>query len=338
MAAIRCRYVPPWQALLAGALLLLGGSASALTPPRLRWEILPGPSAAGVPIASDEQLLGPIGDNVSNVAYAGLTHNGITNVGYGSGSVESTTVVDAATLIGTPLCSPAPCAASTAIWSDTAKISAVGIADGTPGSLTAQILRLGNLTADVPHGWITYAGTNIAADYGVRVYVNGALRDRVAPICVATPDQLCTRIGLQRSYYPEGSQTPSITSIGFDDPIPLGPYDFSFGQPLQLEVQLSAHTTVNRGVNNTGTPQAHAVLFASWGGWVEVHDAAGMGGSPIPLGSVVSSVASGRDWVRAPEPERAAAGAAAATALVLLAARRLARPRIEVRPTLASAS
>lgn len=315
MASIRSRCVAVSRGVLAGTLLLLGEAAPALTPPSLRWEILPGPSPLGVPIASDEQAQGPIGGNASNTAHAGLTHNGITNVDYGLATAESTIVVDAGTLVGSPICSPAPCASSSAIWSDTATLRATGVADGMPGSLTARILRLGNLAAEVPADWVSYVGTLVQSDYGILVFVNGVLRDRVAPICVATPNDVCTRIGLTRSYYPEGSMTAETTPIGFDDPIPLGPYDFTFGQPFQLEVRVSAHTIVNKGGNATGTPQARSVVFASWGGLVEVHDAAGLGGNSIPLADVSASLASGRDWVRAPEPDPFGGAAAAAAAL-----------------------
>ena len=81
MAPLRPRCTrAPLRIALGAAWLLFPPTSSALTPPSLRWEVLPGDSLLGVPIASDEQPHGPIAGNVSNTQHAGLTHNGITNV------------------------------------------------------------------------------------------------------------------------------------------------------------------------------------------------------------------------------------------------------------------
>jgi hypothetical protein len=310
-----------------GLLLITTASAArAVEPPGLRWEILPSSFPDAIPPTEfQEAASGAIFGTVVNTTETGLLHSGTGNVDFGLGSAQNETVVDAATIFQGGFCFPGPCGSTTVRWLDTATFHAPGVAAGAPGSFTAQLPTLGSLEAFVPNDWPNYAGTVILASYSILVYVDGILREAIQPSCTALPDAACVEAGKVRRYYPDPDNPSSfqLTALPSLFPvIPLGPYDFTFGEPLEIEVVAVANTSVHRGFNATGEPRARAVLFTSWGGLTSVTDGPGGTGDPVPIEDVYVDTASGDSWVRTPEPGSPAGAAAAILTSIAFVARR----------------
>jgi hypothetical protein len=312
------------RCLVALGLVLAAARAAALEPPGLRWEILPSsfPDAAP-PTEFQEASSGPIFGTVVNTTEPGLEHSGTGNVDFGLGSARNEIGVDA-TAFQDGFCFPGPCGSTTVRWLDALTFHAPGIVAGSTGSFTAQLPTLGTLEAFVPSPPWTYGGTAIFSSYSVMVNVDGVLRDVVQPSCTAVPDDPCFETGKSRRYYPDPSNPSSfqVTALPSLFPvIPLGPYDFTFGEPFEIEVVVVANTSVHKGINTTGEPSARAVIFFSWGGLTAVTDGPAGTGDPIAIEDVYVETRSGDHWVRTPEPASTAIVAAAALGPLAFVAR-----------------
>ena len=307
-------------AALALAISVLAGTpARALPPPALHWELMPGPGPSDISVSGDSAT-GPIQGAATNATVPGLLHDGMVEVNYGVIRGRTKTVIDAATMLGIgPFCAPAPCSAFKGSWSDTLTLTDPNVANGSTGSFAPQLVVSGSLDAFVPTGWASYLGTFVNASWGASVFVDGQVRDVLAVNCTGGAGMPCS-FSTARNYYPPGG--------GFQaSPLPspfgtfvLGPYDFIWGQPFDIEVRLGGGTSVNRGINQTGMPSALSALpnAMHWGGLAGVfYEGSGAGGE-VPLGELTVSSASGVDWFPAPEPNGAAAALAALLALAIL--------------------
>lgn len=287
------------------AMLALAPAARALDAPGLHWDILPSASLPTLPANEvGEAATGPIGATVANTNVIGLSHLGSVTVDYGRADVFNEIERMLSMQAGFGFCSPAPCGLSRGQWLDAITITAPGIANGTTGSFRATLVVDAALEAYVPPGWY-FPSATVYGGYGVFVSIDGVLRDRITPSCYAAITPPCTTASTSRIHYPTGYPTTpqQVTPLGgLSGTFDIGPYDFVFGQPFELDVQATVNTSLARGINEFGDPYTNGVLSLEWGGVVEVHDAAGLGGNGIAPSVVQIATASGVDWVRAPEP------------------------------------
>jgi hypothetical protein len=300
------------------ALLLALASAAparALTPPMVRIDIIPGDAAGG--LLFHEGPAGPLLDGAS-VTYpvtppSLVIHNATARVDYGSAQLQSSTVLDAS-VVAASLCAPAPCGSAGGRWADRVTLHAPGlVADGTPGSFTARFATAGQLAATIP-SW-TFPSIVIAS-YGFGVTIDGTQRERLFASCIAVAGGPCSLAKNLTLYPSAGGNVAKPLPAAFGT-FQLGPYDFVWGQPFDLEVLVAANTSANRQVNHTGFPSALSdVSAATWLGGLVLYPAPAGAGEFVALRRSMATVASGAAWFGLPEPEDAASSALLALALL----------------------
>lgn len=305
---------------IAAILLLVARQALGLEPPGVRWQISPGPDADGVPPAAQEAMAGPIGGSVANGAST-LSAEGSASVDYGSAALHGASGYAPDGLIASGTwCSPSAgaCSAVDAQWIDTIALRSPEAADGTTGSFAARLTADGALAAFLPEGWSSYLGTQVRASWSASVWIDGTVRDTLLVNCFGALGMPCAPSGVRTHYPAGGGFETTPVGVAFGE-FPIGPYDFTWGQPFTIDVRLQTTTAVNRASNTTGSPAADAELTSASLSVSTLHDAGGGGGDPVAVAGATASAASGSAWLGVALPEPAAGAGAAAAALVLTA-------------------
>jgi hypothetical protein len=275
-------------------------------PPELGWEISPGMGAGGLP---DFQTgpLGPIQGAATN-GLTGLQSDGAASADYGFLSARTTTSVDAGAWTSGSFCLAPHCSDAEAFWSDRLLFSAPGlVANGTPGSFTAQVTISGALAATIASSW---QPVSVGALYDAQVEVDGVLWERIAASCMAIPipGLDCVPGSLQVYFGDPPSSTPLPAPFGT---FLLGPYDFVWGEAFDFELRLHTEAVVDlvsaaqpSGVSSAVTDLANGLVFD---GVLQLFDGPGGTGGGVPLASALVSPTSGVDWLKTvpvPEPPR----------------------------------
>lgn len=308
---------------IAAILSLAAEPALGLEPPGVRWQILPGPDADGIPPAVQEAVAGPIGGSVTNGAST-LTAEGSASLDFGNAVLHGASGYAPGGLIASGTwCSPSAgaCSVVDAEWIDTISFHSPDAQDGTPGSFTARLAVDGALAAFLPGGWSSYLGTQVRASWFASVWIDGTLRDTLLVNCFGALAVACSPSGVRNYYPPVGGSESTPIGVASGD-FALGPYDFTWGQPFTIDVRLETTTVVNRAGNTTGSPAADAELTSASLTLVSLHDAGGGGGDPVPVADATASAASGSGWLGVTLPEPAPGAQAAAAAFALGALRR----------------
>lgn len=287
---------------LVAAVAIAGlGIPATAAPPELGWEIFPGAAVNG---SADSQTAtqGPIQVFVTN-GPPGVTSNGSTTVNYGTLAVQTGTTVDAAQQTGESFCLPPHCSDAEGWWADRLVFTAPGVvANGTDGSFTAQLTISGQLDSTISSSW---SFVTVASEYVAIVELDGVLLEQIGANCIAIPGMSCFPVTLQ-IYYPGPVTTTPPSPFGT---FTLGPYDFTYGQPFDIEVRLRTDALLDATLQTTGVSSASADLGSTlvWAAVLEMFDGPGGTGTSIPLGSALVFPASGADWlqtVAVPEPDR----------------------------------
>jgi hypothetical protein len=293
-------------------------------PPELGWEVFPGLSVGGSP-DSQTGSLGPIQGAATN-GLTGLHSDGAAGADYGVLSARSTTTVDAGAWTSGSFCLAPHCSHAEAFWSDRLLLSAPGlVANGTPGSFTAQVMISGALAATIASSW---QPVSVGALYDAQVEVDGVLWERITSNCMAIPIPGfdCIPASLQVYFGDPPSSTPPPAPFGT---FLLGPYDFVWGEPFDFELRLRAEALVDlvsapqpSGVSSADADLGNSLVFD---GVLQLFDGPGGTGSGVPLGAALVSPASGVDWLKTvplPEPPRGLQLALAVLATAALTRRR----------------
>lgn len=236
----------------------------------------------------------------------GVASGGAAMADYGMLAARTSTTVDAAQQTGESFCFPIPpaphCSEATARWSDWLVFTAPGaVANGTHGSFTAQVAISGQLAAAISSQW---SFVNVSSDYTAIVKVDGIVLEQIGASCIAIPGMGCIPVALQ-SYFgdpPAATMPPSPFGT-----FSLGPYDFTYSQPFEIEVELRVEALLDATAQSSGVSSASADLNNTlvWVGVVQMFDGPGGTGSAVPLAAARVSPASGADWletVALPEP------------------------------------
>jgi hypothetical protein len=305
--------------------LALTGAPAAAAAPELGWSLEPG-SGAGGAVESETAQAGPIQGSASN-ALPGVTSSGSASADYGELSLGTATTVNAAQQTGEKFCLVPHCSAAEVWWADRLVLSAPGVvANGQTGSFTATLSITGELAATLSSSWDF---VTVASEYVASVEIDGALWEQIGANCIDTPFTSCFPVVVQAHYGdPPVSKTPTVPFGSFA----LGPYDFTWGEPFDVEVRVRGDAILQAEGQTSGTSSASAdlgntvvfvgvdALFAGPGGT----------GGQVPLGAATVWPASGVDWletVPVPEPGGSAAGAGAlALAAALAGVRRRSAP------------
>jgi hypothetical protein len=301
---------------LLGAFFLAAPAAA--LPPELGWTLFPGSGAGGAE-DSETGSSGPIDGSASN-SLPGVTSNGAASADYGTLALQTATTVNAAQ-DGAGFCPLPHCSEAEAFWSDRLVFRAPGhAANGSPGSFTATLAISGDLDAN--NGW---GFVNVSSHYQANVEIDGDLYEEIFAHCIDPPAGLsCVPVVIQTLYDPlidkTCNQPPCDPFTSFE----LGPYDFTWGEPLDVAVRVSAGAFLDAATQTTGTSSASAdlgntVVFVGVDALFAGAD--GTGGQ-VPLGAATVSLASGVDWtqtVPVPEPGGSLAGAGALALAAALA-------------------
>jgi len=156
------------------------------------------------------------------------------------------------------------------------------ITNGTPGSFTAEIAISGQLAATLSFQW---GFVTVESDYQALVMLDGTVIEEIAVSCIALPIAGMDCIPVPSQIYfrnPPRSKTPPMSGFGV---FQLGPYDFTWGQPFDLELGLRAPTSFDSTAQTSGTSSAIGTLGNTlvWSGVVQRFDNAAALGPPFPL-------------------------------------------------------
>jgi hypothetical protein len=237
-------------------------------PPELGWEIFPGISLDGS-VDSQISTQGPIQGSATN-GPPGVTSNGSATVDYGTLSVGTDTTVDAAQQTGESFCLPPHCSDAEGWWADRLVFTAPGVvSNGTTGSFTARIDISGQLTSTLSSSWDF---VTVASDYDLQVDVDYVLRERIAGSCIAIPGMSCIPVPLH-NYFPESGPVDKAPSSPFGT-FTLGPYDFVYGQPFDIELRLRTDALLDAAAQTSGVSSASADLSNTlvWVGVLQMFD------------------------------------------------------------------
>jgi hypothetical protein len=293
-------------------------------PPELGWEVFPGMSVGG---SRDSQSAssGPIQGAATN-GLTGLVSDGAASADYGVLGARTTTSVDAGAWTSGSFCLAPHCSDAEAFWSDRLIFSSPGLVpNGTTGSFTAQVTISGALAATIASSW---QPVSVGSLYDAQVELDGVLWERITVSCMAIPIPGFACIPVPLQLYlgdPPASTSPPAPFGTFV----LGPYDFVWGEPFDVEMRLRTEALVDlvsapqpSGVSSADTDLANGLVFD---GVLQLFDGPGGTGSGVPLASALVSPASGVAWLKTvpvPEPPRGLQLALAVLATAVLTRRR----------------